>query len=164
MFVTPTVQRQLRRSLFAYAGALLLIFFSSAFPSPSTEARPREVVRISVDGNYLDVETARTPEDRERGLKYRAKLCATCGMLFVYPQADRRGFYTKHVFMELDVGYFGEDGRLLEWRTMAADDARNTFPAGEAFQYALAVPAGWFARHQIRKYAVLRLPHDLRAL
>ena len=91
-------------------------------------------------------------------------VCATCGMLFVYPQADRRGFYTKHVFMELDVGYFGEDGRLLEWRTMAADDARNTFPAGEAFQYALAVPAGWFARHQIRKYAVLRLPHDLRAL
>lgn len=128
------------------------------------EARPREVVRIEVDGNVIDVETARTPEDRERGLKYRPDLCANCGMLFVYPNEDRRSFYTKHVFVALDIGYFGADGRLQEWRTLAADDARTTFPASEAFQYALAAPAGWFARHQVRRYAVLKLPHPLPAL
>lgn len=137
------------------------------------EARPREIVRITVDGNVLDVETARTPEDRERGLKYRSSLCDTCGMLFVYPTEDRRAFYMHDVFIALDIAYFGADGRLQEVRTLAAitedtdagdEAAPKTFPASIPFQYALAVSAGWFASHAIRRYAKLGLPHALPAL
>lgn len=138
------------------------------------EARPREVIRIELRGHRLDVETARTPEARERGLRYRSRLCNTCGMLFVYPRADRRSFHTRDVFMALDVAYFGDDRRLLELRTMPAngvgpgsqsgEKTAPEFPAREAFRYALAVPAGWFARHGIGRHIVLELPHDLPAL
>lgn len=150
-------------------GLSLTAFLFNPAASNLLEARPREVIRIAVAGHNLDVETARTPEARERGLKYRPSLCDTCGMLFVYPTVDRRAFYSKHVFLALDVAYFGADGRLLEVRTLAADtgddDERpRTFPASQPFQYALAAPAGWFKKHRIRRHAVLELPHDLPAL
>lgn len=171
-----------RRSALA-AFALSLVFLA-AIACPS-DARPREVIRIAVDGHALDVETARTPEDRERGLKYRSELCDTCGMLFVFPDEERRAFYTRDVFFALDIAYFGADGRLLEVRTLAANGGRlpeddadedsagdpsfgergpETFPSQQAFQYALAVKAGWFEQKRIRRYARLRLPHDLPAL
>ncbi|MCR9143621.1 MAG: DUF192 domain-containing protein [bacterium] len=168
---------------------LIFLSFGLLQSFASADARPREIVRISVDGNPLDVETARTPEDRERGLKYRPDLCGTCGMLFVFPREDRRAFYTQDVFIDLDIAYFGADGRLLEVRTLAANGGRDvpdenqpesdsddaeadigesrgpeTFPAQQAFQYALAVNAGWFASKQIRRYARLKLPYDLPAL
>ncbi len=147
------------------AGALWLA------PDAPLEARPREVIRIELRGQRLDVETARTPEDRERGLKFRRALCDTCGMLFVYPQAERRACHTRDVFFAIDVAYFGDDRRLLELRTLPADAGSQSptqqapeFAPREAFRYALAVPAGWFARHGSDRHTVLELPYDLPAI
>lgn len=140
------------------------------FVCPPLDARPREIIRIELRGYRLDVETARTPEDRERGLKFRRSLCDTCGMLFVYPRADRRSFHTSDVFFAIDVAYFGDDRRLLELRTLPANGQPTTgkgspeFAAREAFRYALAVPAGWFARHGVGRHTMLELPRGLPAI
>jgi hypothetical protein len=116
-------------------------------------------------------------------LKFRPELCATCGMLFVYPTEERRSFYTQDVFIPLDIAYFSADRRLIEVRTLPPDAGRDfdpgaesgaadssnaaapeTFPSSEPFRYALAVRGGWFAARDLGRYTKLALPRDLPAL
>lgn len=122
-----------------------------------------ERMTVSVDGIPLQVEVATTPAARGRGLMYRADLATDAGMLFVWPEPQPLEFWMKNTLIDLDVGFFDAQGRLLNVATMRARDEGTRHRSAAAARYGLEVNAGWFASHGIQPEAQLRLPRTIDA-
>jgi len=112
---------------------------------------------VHVDDVPIEVEVADTPANRERGLKFRRQLAADAGMLFVYEHARPLAFWMKDTPIDLDIGFFDADSRLLNIATMTAYDDRTHHRSVAPARYALEANAGWFARHGLGPGARLRL-------
>ena len=57
----------------------------------------------------LFLELAQRPDQRARGLKYRADLPDDYGMLFIFPDAQPRQFWMQDTPSPLDIIFIGED-------------------------------------------------------
>lgn len=96
------------------------------------------------DGKIVRVRLALTDIERTRGLMGCRGLGADEGMLFVYPFPDARGFWMKHVPIDLDIGYFDASGKLREVYTMKADDPEVVYSKSDDIQYCLEMRSAWF--------------------
>ncbi len=102
----------------------------------------------------LAVEIADTPEARAQGLMYRRHLDEDAGMLFVFDEDARWGFWMKNTFIPLSIGFLDRSWRLLEILDMAvaADPERGPWPIYEParpYRYAVEVNQGYFVRRGI---------------
>lgn len=122
-----------------------------------------EVITIRVGDVPLTVELANDPVARARGLKYRKALAHNAGMLFVFPKAERQKFWMKNTPIDLDIGFFDGDARLLEIREMAALDEQTHYVSSGPAKYALEVNRGWYSSNRIPANALLWLPASLHA-
>ncbi len=104
----------------------------------------------SKDGAKVTVEVMREERHRERGLMYRKTLPAGRGMLFVFDDVDRRGFWMHDTCLALDMLFLGEDGTIVHILenvpTMNDAPRRSGCPA----KYVLEVPAGYSRKHGIK--------------
>ena len=151
---TPTTRwttRALALVLVAAALALTVGHLHRAAPEASR-------YEIRVGGSAVRVEIAADPEARSRGLMYRTELAPDTGMLFVYPGPRRLHFWMKNTPLDLDIGFFDADGRLLNVAAMTAWDERTQHSSHGAARYALEVPRGWFRRHAVPPDARLQIP------
>lgn len=71
---------------------LVLFFFSR---NKKTE--------IELKGQKFQIEISRSEKEREQGLSGRNNLCENCGMLFVFPQEEKQGFWMKKMNFDLDI-------------------------------------------------------------
>lgn len=76
-------------------------------------------------GVSLKLEYATTEAARERGLGGRASVPGDYGMLFVFPQSDRYGFWMKDTLVPLDIFWLDSKGRVV---FMARDVATSSYP------------------------------------
>ena len=71
------------------------------------EAENSTITAIFTDGNdslaELQLETADTPEERERGLMERRNLAEDSGMLFIWEDSKERNFWMKNTYIPLDM-------------------------------------------------------------
>lgn len=110
----------------------------------------------------LQVEIARTMEARSQGLMFRRSLPGDAGMLFVFEEDGRWGFWMKNTYIPLSIGYIDNRWRLVEVKDMAVapDPAAGPFEIYEPaqpFRYALEVNQGYFRRKGITAGARLEL-------
>jgi uncharacterized membrane protein (UPF0127 family) len=100
----------------------------------------------------LRVEIARTSADRQRGLMYRRTLAAKAGMVFVYPEDTRGGFWMKNTLIPLDIAFYDRRGRILRIFSMTPcrRDPCRVYDPGVAYRAALEVNAGSFRRWNVR--------------
>ncbi len=114
-------------------------------------------------GKYaISAEVADTPEAREHGLMQRNHLCTDCGMLFVFPSANRYGFWMKNTPLPLAIAFIARDGRIINIAEMKPYSLDAHYSQADAL-YALEMNSGWFASHGVNpgdKVAGLRLDHD----
>lgn len=91
----------------------------------------------------LDVEVARTPEARERGLMFRKTL--QHGMLFTFDDAQPLTFWMKNTFVPLDVLFFDAAGSFISFQTMqpCTADPCPVYSSSGAALYALEMPEGF---------------------
>lgn len=141
--------------------ALLLIMLTAgvmAAPSPAGPAPQfgRGTLNIFHDGRRvtLAVEVANTVETRGYGLMLRKTLDENAGMLFVFEQEGKWGFWMKDTLIPLSIGFISGGWRLLEIQDMAvaADPQAGPWPIYEpraAYKYALEVNQGFFQRKGI---------------
>jgi uncharacterized protein len=122
-----------------------------------------EVVTIHVNDIPLTVEVANNPVSRPRGLQEREKLASDAGMLFMFPEPQILKFWMKDTPIDLDIGFFDSEGRLINTATMTALDSKTQHASTGLAQYALEVNQGWFARHGIAEGALLHLPSVMDA-
>lgn len=101
------------------------------------------------NGPTLDVEVARTEDERERGLMYRTSLGLMQGMIFAWSDERPREFWMKNTCIPLDMLYLGRDGTIvgvLEG-VPVLNDAPRAVQCKAA--YVLEVNAGWAREHGV---------------
>ncbi len=101
---------------------------------------------VTIKGQTYQVELALDDEQRTRGLMFRTEMDADHGMLFVFPNEDRRAFWMKNTKIPLDIMYFNADRRFVSAQynvpTCSAGDRCPNYPSDGAAKYVLELNAG----------------------
>lgn len=96
-------------SLFAMPllGALLLaaLMIAALWPAvtPASAQQPLAKAEVIIHGRVFRVDVADTPAGQAKGLGGRKHLAADEGMLFVYADKRRHGFWMKGMFIPIDM-------------------------------------------------------------
>ena len=134
--------RQLRSLLTA-----LLAAASLAAAADSSAPLPR--LQLHAGAHTFEVEVARTPQQRERGLMGRTRLADNAGMLFVFRHTARPCFWMKNTPIPLSIAFLADDGRIVDIETMQPNTLYLHCPQAPV-SYALEVNQGGFGRRGIR--------------
>ena len=93
---------------------------------------------------------ADTDAKREKGLSGTASLAEGQGMLFVFDEPTKSGFWMKEMEYPIDIIWIHATGQVLDLRHAVSPE---TFPAvfeSDAYaSYVLEVPGGWASRHGV---------------
>ncbi len=129
-------------------------------PSPSASFE-RATALIDTGGEpvLLDVEIAQTPEQKALGLMHRRSLDPNSGMVFVYFEKQRGGFWMKNTRIPLSIAFFGVDGKILRILDMepCRRDPCPVYSPGVAYMGALEVNRGAFERWGVEEGDVIRV-------
>lgn len=114
---------------------------------------PLPTVELMVGSVPLKVEIASSEAERSRGLAGRAGLAENEGMLFLFAQAGRYGFWMKGMRFPLDFIWL-HNGRIVEITANVPPPLEENaepiviFPSAH-IDAVIEVNAGWAKRHQI---------------
>lgn len=101
-------------------------------------------------GVSLRLELATTVDTRATGLGGRKSIPPNTGMLFVFPVAERYGFWMKDTQFPLDIFWLDHAGSVVH---VAADVATSSYPGvfypPTPAQYVLETPAGFARAHAV---------------
>ena len=119
---------------------------------------------IKVGNHTIQVEIADTPPEWQLGLSYRDTLQEDHGMLFVFPDENRRIFWMRGCNFDIDLAYIESDGIISEIITMEKEPL-NTPPESlttylsqsTTIKYALEMIGGWFEEHDINVGTIIDL-------
>ena len=70
------------------------------------------------ENSELKVEVARTGQERATGLMNRKQLDADSGMIFVWDDPVRSGFWMKDTYIPLSIAFIAEDGTIVDIQDM----------------------------------------------
>jgi uncharacterized membrane protein (UPF0127 family) len=111
---------------------------------------PRVVVETRAGARWpVQVELARTPAERSRGLMERRELGADAGMLFLFDESSQHAFWMKNTLIPLDMIFIGEDGRIVGVVARAIPGDLSPRSVGAPSRYVLEVNGGWAAAHGV---------------
>jgi uncharacterized membrane protein (UPF0127 family) len=106
--------------------------------------------------HVVSVRIADTAAHRQQGLMGVEEVPAGTGMLFVFDEPHRGGFWMKDTLVPLDIAYVadGEVVAILQMQPcvdyeVATDDCPSYTPDA-AYDRAVEVPLGWFAEQDIQ--------------
>jgi hypothetical protein len=168
-------KKRFRPALALSAALFLLILVSggcrekaalgpSPKPAPSSEAAdaPQRLptATIRVGAVPLVVELATTEAQRQKGMMFRPSLGPDEAMLFVFPRSEPLRFWMKDTLVDLDLAYIVTDGRIAQIEHMKAGNLAGV-PSDGAAQFALELPAGWLAAHQIDVGTRITIPPEV---
>lgn len=127
-----------------------------AEPVPSTKT-----FTLHIGMHRIQAEIADTPQSRERGLMQRTHLCEHCGMLFVFEEAAKHGFWMKNTPLPLSIAFINAQGIIINIIEMQANTT-TIHQAQENALYALEMNRGWFALRGIKRGDVIRRSKTVR--
>ena len=106
----------------------------------------RASINFLLEGNRtspeLSVEIANTPKMRSLGLMYRKKLGEQEGMLFIFPDEEKRSFWMKNTYVPLDMIFISSDGKVLHIVKNAVPLTETPRKCDDPAKYVLEIPGG----------------------
>jgi uncharacterized membrane protein (UPF0127 family) len=85
-------------------------------------------------------------EKRTRGLMFAEPLEDDEAVLFVFPYADRYGFWNKNVSFGLSLAFCDDQGRIVHLADMNPDDPTRVEPQTDDVRFVVEVKRGAFAK------------------
>lgn len=141
------------KSLYIYVVACAIVLLGIFFALLSNFGRNNEV---SGPIPLAEIIIARDQASRELGLGGRNSLASTTGMLFVFDQLERQGFWMKDMKFPIDIIWLDKNFRIV---TVAADISPSSYPTifypKEKSAFALEVAAGISQKNNYFDGAVL---------
>lgn len=129
---------------------------TGAAPAPSPK-----ISTLHIGMHRIQAEIADTPQSRERGLMQRTHLCEHCGMLFVFEEAAKHGFWMKNTPLPLSIAFINAQGIIINIIEMQANTT-TIHQAQEDALYALEMNRGWFVLRGIKRGDVIRRSKTVR--
>lgn len=113
------------------------------------EKRVTKAMKISINGNDLDVSLAEDEFSRSSGLMNTTKLEKDAGMLFRWPDSSPRSFWMKDTSLPLDIAFIASDGKIINIEQMTPFSLKSILSTSPA-SCALEVNSGWFKERGIK--------------
>ncbi|MGF1447907.1 MAG: DUF192 domain-containing protein [Opitutales bacterium] len=110
---------------------------------------------IRVDNADAQVILATTRAEKSAGLSGVTTLAGNRGLLYLFENTGRWTFSAANTQVNLDIGFFDAEGRLLETRPMPARNPDPISPGSGDVRYVLTIREGWFNRNGLRPGARL---------
>ena len=125
------------------ASVLVLIFF-------------RNIVYL--EDKSIRVEIADSLSELQKGLMFRESLCEECGMLFVFEDPGRHGFWMKNTLIPLDIVFIDEKFMIVNVSMAVPCEEKicKTYDSISPAKYALEVNAGNFDMKDLGKFVEIR--------
>lgn len=149
------------------AVTLLLVLSPSAFAlsdSAKVEFKKKDITIVFPDkkiSKKIRVEIAESPAQHERGLMFRKGLGKDEGMLFIFEEESVLSFWMKNTIIDLSIGYFNKDLKLIDIQEMAATTIMQTrlpnYPSKGPAKYALEMSSKWFEKNKVQIGSTLKL-------
>lgn len=148
------------RNLFTFL-TIVFLLSSQVFAKALAQRPDYKKATVSIKkanskkSKQIEVEIADTPAKWEYGLMFVTNLPEDKGMLFIFQTEELRYFWMKNTFIDLSIGYFDADKKLVsisEMSKVTSEMETNlpTYPSERPAKYALEAPKGWFQRHNIK--------------
>jgi uncharacterized membrane protein (UPF0127 family) len=120
----------------------------SSFSQAKDTSTPLPQQTITVGTHSIQIEIAKTTEQRNTGLMHRKHLPAEKGMFFVFEHPQKLCFWMKNTLIPLSIAFIDDNGLITDILDMQPLDETPRCSSKEA-QYALEVNQGWFDKKQI---------------
>lgn len=151
--------------VFTFLAVIKLLYFSKQeIPLDRTYAdivkSLRKVAIVTDRGETpLLLEVADTPEKRSQGLMLRRNLAKNSGMLFVFPEDAKDGFWMKNTLIALDILFVDASGTIVDFASMdpCIEDPCTVYASQFPYRYALEVYQGFIRDNQIKRGDPVRL-------
>ena len=130
----------------------------------SAEQTERIEVQIITDKGIeysFQLELARTPKTRAKGLMHRQHLAENGGMLFIWPETATRLFWMKNTPVSLDILFFDQTERLVYLHPSAVPYSLQTVSSLQPVKYVVEIKGGYARRHAIGAGAYLKIITDM---
>ena len=98
----------------------------------------------------LNVEIAKTSEERSKGLMYRKKLSNNEGMLFIFPFENIVRLWMKDTYIPLDVIFISKDKKIVDIKHNMKKLSENIIKSRVKSKYALEFNAGLINKLSIK--------------
>jgi uncharacterized protein len=131
-----------------------------ASPTPGPTFDSSTAILRGDEGSVLiKVEVAQSAEQRSRGLMFRESLPADSGMVFLFFERSRGGFWMKNTRIPLSIAFFGESGKILDILDMepCRADPCPSYTPDSAYFGALEVNQGAFEEWGISEGDVIHM-------
>lgn len=103
------------------------------------------------NGKKIVLDVADSDAKRELGLSGREKLLDNTGMIFIFDQIGRYGFWMKDMKFALDILWLDNNMKILEIReNILPDTYPQVFMPTESSRIVLELPAGYCAKNKIK--------------
>lgn len=93
-------------SILVFTLLFVLYFHTKKAIAPNT-------AKVSISSNIIDVDLAKTSDQRTKGLSNRDNMCENCGMLFLFNNLDLHNFWMGGMRFPLDILYI-RDNEIVE--------------------------------------------------
>ena len=103
--------------------------------------------KVTLNDYSFVVEVADTNESRALGLMFREQMDDGAGMLFIFPDTQRRAFWMKNTLIALDILYFDQNRKLVSISENTPPCKNTTtrcpsYPSAQPAKYVLEINAG----------------------
>ena len=121
---------------------VLLLFF--LVPPAYTNACENSLLKIMYKDSVTEitVEIADTYSKRKKGLMFRDSLDLDSGMLFVYDNPGKVGFWMKNTLISLDIAFADKRGEVVRVVPNTEPLSLDLIYGGKDIQYVLEINAG----------------------
>jgi len=109
------------------------------------------IVRERRDTVRIEIEVVKDQSAIMRGLMYRLKMEDYQGMLFIFPEEEKRWFWMKNTYIPLDIIYLDDDLKIVTIQADTQPLSEESIPSELPARYVLEVNAGFAAVHGIRE-------------
>jgi uncharacterized membrane protein (UPF0127 family) len=148
MSPAPSLVQRLRRALLAtllVPGLLLSAGASRAQSGPQT----LPTIRLNAGIHNITAMVARSPDERQIGLMFRAEMGTNEGMLFVFEEPSQQCFWMKNTLLPLSAAFVADDGTVVNIEDMKPQTL-DSHCSKKPVRYVLEMHQGWFAKRGIK--------------
>ena len=146
----PRVIAALAITGLALLGLIALVQQDKTSQAADAMPRGRLVIETASGTLHLDVEIARTREQRSQGLMFRTSLDRDSGMIFIYDSPREVSMWMKNTILSLDMAFIAEDGRITRIVANTTPMSEATLPSRGPVRAVLELLAGTAQRLAIK--------------